>query len=187
MIAAALLIVFTAFKVLFGSIGVTAVFMWPRLTSYLRAVVVQCAGASAFAIYFAISGSATASASCLIGLGQLLAAALIRDRRVVMLLYVASLACLALIVTLTWSGVPTVLASCGCLLGTIARMQATTNRMKLWFLIGAPFWLAHNLLTWSIFGLVVDGVSISSNGISVVRLRSLTNGGPRPCADAGCG
>jgi hypothetical protein len=44
--------------------------------------------------------------------------------------------------------------------------------MKIWFLIAAPFWLAHNVLTVSMFALAVDAVSITSNGSSIARSRA---------------
>lgn len=157
---------------LFGSLGVAAVIVWPRLRTYQSAVAVQCAGAAAFAVYFALSGTSTAAASCIIAIVQLLTASLVRDRRVVICVCAVSLSCLGLVAAWTWSGFPTVLASIGCILGTLARVQGSTYRMKLWFLIAAPFWLAHNVLTVSMFALAVDAVSITSNGSSIARSRA---------------
>ena len=157
---------------LFGSIGIAAVLVWPRLRSYQGAVAVQCAGAAAFAAYFGVGGSSTASASCILAAIQLITVGLTRDRRVVMLVFTATLACLALMATWIWTGVPTVLATCGCLLSTLARMQPTTHRMKLWFLFAAPFWLAHNILTTSLLALAVDAMSIFSNGASLMMVRA---------------
>jgi hypothetical protein len=156
---------------LFGGLGVAAVVVWPRLQSYRSVVAVQCAGAVAFAVYFALSGASTASASCILAIVQLLTASLIRDRRVVIGVCAVTLSCLALIAAWTWSGLPTVLASVGCMVSTLARMQNSTHRMKIWFLVAAPFWLAHNVLTVSLFALVVDAVSITSNGSSIARSR----------------
>ncbi|WP_296744656.1 YgjV family protein [Mesorhizobium sp.] len=155
-------------QTVFGSLGVAAIVTWPRLSTYRAAVAVQCAGAAAFAAYFALSGTSTAAASCIIALAQLLTSSLVRDRRVVICACAGSLVCLVLIASLTWNGIPTMLASAGCILGTLARVQKTTYRMKLWFLIAAPFWLAHNVVTASMFALVVDAVSITSNGSSVL-------------------
>jgi hypothetical protein len=162
---------FSLETMIFGGLGVTAVIVWPRLQSYRSAVGVQCAGAVAFAAYFALSGASTASASCILAIVQLLTAALVRDRRVVIGVSAVTLACLGLIDAWTWSGIPTVLASVGCLVSTLARVQVSTHRMKIWFLVAAPFWLAHNVLTVSLFALVVDAVSIASNGSSIARSR----------------
>lgn len=132
----------------------------------------QCAGAAAFAAYFGISGSTTAAVSCILAAIQLLTVVLTRDRRVVRLVFTTTLACLGVMVTWTWNGIPTALASCGCLLSTLARMQPTTHRMKIWFLLAAPFWVAHNMLTTSLLALGVDALSIASNGASILALRT---------------
>ena len=145
--------------------------VWPRLRSYQGAIAVQCTGAAAFAAYFSVSGSATASVSCILAAIQLLTVVLTRDRRVVILVFIATLACLGVMAMRSWSGIPTLLASCGCLLSTLARMQPTTHRMKIWFLFAAPFWLAHNLLTLSLLALAVDALSILSNVWSIPALR----------------
>jgi hypothetical protein len=114
---------------LFGSLGLAAVLIWPRLQSYQGAVAVQCGGAVAFAAYFALGGASTASASCILGLVQLVTASLVRDRRFVIGVYAGTLLCAGLIAAWTWNGIPTVLASIGCMVSTLARMQSSTYRI----------------------------------------------------------
>ena len=128
------------------------------------------ASAAAFAIYFALLGAPTASAICVISIAQLLAAAWIRDRGLVVGFYAASLVLLALVAAATWHGAASALALAGSLAGSMARLQQSTVRMKAMFLIGAPFSLAHNLLVGASYGLGVDAVSILGNAMSLLVL-----------------
>lgn len=152
-----------------GAMGLASVIVWPLLRSFKAAIVVQCVGAVAFALHFALIGALTAAAVCLIASSQLLAAGLIHRRRVVLIFYAGSLGVLAIMTAATWHGLPSALASCGSILGTLARFQTAPFRMKAAYLLAAPFSVAHNLLTGAIFGLAVDLVSITTNTLSLVR------------------
>lgn len=161
-----------------GIVALGCVFIWPLLGSYRRAIAVQGLGAAAFASYFALLGSPTASAVCVISLAQLLIAASVRSRTLLVVLYGASLVLMALLVAATWHGLPSALAACGSVAGTIARLQRSTVRMKWMFLIGAPFWLAHNLLAGAPYALAVDLLSIASNGLSLLAVSGIARGAP---------
>lgn len=153
-----------------GVIGLGCVLIWPFLRSYRKVIAVQGLGAAAFGIYFALLGAPTASAVCIISIGQLLAAAWIRERGLVVGFYAATLVLLALVAAATWHGAASALALAGSLAGSIARLQQSTVRMKAMFLIGAPFSLAHNLLVGASYGLGVDAVSILGNAVSLLVL-----------------
>jgi hypothetical protein len=153
-----------------GVIGLGCVLIWPFLRSYRRVIAVQSLGAAAFAVYFALLGAPTASAVCVVSIGQLLAAAWIRDRGLVVGLYAASLVLLALVAATTWHGAASALALAGSLAGSVARLQQSMVRMKAMFLIGTPFSLAHNLLVGASYGLGVDAVSILGNAMSLLVL-----------------
>jgi hypothetical protein len=153
-----------------GVIGLGCVLIWPFLRSYRQVIALQSLGAAAFAIYFALLGASTACAVCVISITQLLAAAWIRDRGLIVGFYAATLVVLALVAAATWHGAPSALALAGSLAGSMARLQQSTMRMKAMFLIGAPFSLAHNLLVGASFGLGVDAVSIVGNAMSLLML-----------------
>src|SRR3546814_10887606 len=91
-------------------------------------------------------GSPTAAIACVISCSQLLVSASARDRYVVVCLYGASLIVLSFLSVATWQGIPSALAFTGSSLGSLARLQTSTTRMKGLFLVGAPFWLAHHLM-----------------------------------------
>ncbi|WP_430984397.1 YgjV family protein [Escherichia coli] len=69
----------------------------------------------------------------------------------------------------TWHGIPSALALTGSSLGSLARLQTSTTRMKGLFLLGAPFWLAHNLIVGALFALGTDAVSLASNLANLMR------------------
>src|SRR3546814_8084193 len=108
-------------------------------------------------------GSPTAAIACVISCSQLLVSASVRDRYVVVCLYGASLIVLSFLSVVTWHGIPSALAFTGSSLGSLARLQTSTTRMKGLFLVGAPFWLAHNLMVGALFALGTDLVSLASN------------------------
>ncbi|WP_209612917.1 YgjV family protein [Sphingomonas sp. PL20] len=92
-----------------------------------------------------------------------------RDRYVVVRLYGASLIILSFLSVVTWHGIPSALALTGSSLGSLARLQTSTTRMKGLFLLGAPFWLAHNLIVGALFALGTDAVSLASNLANLMR------------------
>ncbi|KPH66463.1 membrane protein [Novosphingobium sp. ST904] len=145
------------------------VISWPFFDDYRTAVKIQSAGAAAFALYFLMLGSPTAAIACLISCSQLVISASVRDRYVVKRLYGATLILLAFLSVVTWHGIPSALAFAGSSLGSLARLQTSTTRMKGIFLAGAPFWLAHNLMVGALFALGTDLVSLASNLANLVK------------------
>src|SRR3546814_19412312 len=49
------------------------------------------------------------------------------------------------------------------------RLQTSTTRMKGLFLVGAPFWLAQNLMVGALFALGTDLVSLASNLANLMK------------------
>ncbi len=153
----------------FGCLALLCVVSWPFFTDYRIAVKIQSAGAAAFALYFLMLGSPTAAIACLISCTQLIVSASVPDRYVVVRLYGASLILLAFLAVVTWHGIPSAFALTGSLLGSVARLQTSTTRMKGFFLAGAPFWLAHNLIVGAAFALGTDLVSLVSNFANLLK------------------
>lgn len=154
----------------FGCVALFCVIIWPFFSDYRTVVKIQSVGAAAFAVYFLMLGSPTAAVACLISCAQLLVSASVRDRYVVVRLYGASLIVLSFLSVITWHGIPSALALTGSSLGSLARLQTSTTRMKGLFLVGAPFWLAHNLIVGALFALGTDAVSLASNLANLIRL-----------------
>ncbi|WP_083952608.1 YgjV family protein [Sphingobium amiense] len=152
-----------------GGVALLCVLGWPFFTDYRTVVKIQSVGAAAFALYFLMLGSPTAAIACLISCTQLIISASIPDRYIIVRLYGASLILLAFLAIITWHGPPSVFAFVGSLLGSVARLQKSTARMKGFFLVGAPFWLAHNLIVGATFALGTDIVSLSSNLVSLFK------------------
>jgi hypothetical protein len=150
-------------SVLLGMIGLSCVVIWPFLSSLRRVIVVQGVGATAFTFQFAVLGASTAAVACGISLAQLMIALTVRDRRTRVALNVASLVVLAALALITWAGISSLLAGCGGLVSMAARNQPSPIRMKVGFLIGAPFWLAHNIIVGAPFALTVDFISVVTN------------------------
>lgn len=150
-------------SILLGIIGLACVVIWPFLGCLRRVIVVQCVGAAAFALQFAALGASTAAAACGISLIQLLVALIVRDRGIRSALNIASLVILMTLVLFTWAGISSLLAGCGSTISMVARNQPSPIRMKAVFLMGAPFWLAHNIIVGAPFALAVDLVSLFTN------------------------
>ncbi|MDG5973370.1 YgjV family protein [Sphingomonas paucimobilis] len=149
--------------ILFGIVGLGCVVSWPLLPSRRGALMVQGTGACAFALHFALIGAPTASAACVLSLMQLTVALVVRDRVAKLALDGATLLALLLLTVATWHGLLSGLAACGGAASFMARTQRSTTRMKMVFLVAAPFWLAHNLLIGAPFALAVDLVSVAGN------------------------
>lgn len=152
-----------ATSILLGMIGLACVVIWPFLRCLRRVIIVQGVGAIAFALQFAALGASTAAVACGISLAQLLIALTVRDRGTRLALNVASLAILVTLAIFRWAGISSLLAGCGSIVSMAARNQPSPLRMKIAFLIGAPFWLAHNIIVGAPFALTVDFISIFTN------------------------
>jgi hypothetical protein len=152
-----------------GAVALCCVISWPFATSYRKAVGLQSVGAAAFAFQFAFLGAWTAAATSTLSLAQLLSIAYVGHRRCTFAVCILSIFALTLISLMTWQGVPSLLAICGSLAGLLARIQRSTTRMKLIFVIGAPFWVVHNLTVGAVFALCIDVVSITGNISSLLR------------------
>jgi hypothetical protein len=145
-----------------GALGLLAVLAWPHVRRIEVALTIQISGALAFSVYFAQGASLTAAFCSMVAASQLLVARAVRDRNVVLILFANSAILLAVVTGYTWNGLPSALALTGGLIGTFARMQMSTLGMKKTFLAATPFWLTHNVVTGSGFGLAVDAISVIS-------------------------
>lgn len=169
-------------SILLGMTGIACVIAWPFLRCLRQAVAVQSVGATAFALYFASLGASTAAVVCGMSLAQLLIILMVRNRRLRLVFSGASVIGLTLLTILTWSGLPSLLAASGSIVNMIARNQQSSMRMKATFLIGAPFWLVHNIIVAAPLALTVDIVSILSNVTGVCLMKFGRPGRVKPAS-----
>ncbi len=156
---------------LFGFVAVSMVIVWPLFSTRRTVLSIQCLGSTAFSAHFLLMGAETAAITSLIALVQILASTIVRRHSLVWIICGASSTLLVLATIATWDGLPSILAAIGSLLATVARLQQSTTRMKAGFLISAPFWVTHNFLVSSLFGLTVDVVSTTSLTFALCRTR----------------
>lgn len=154
-----------------GAAALLCACTWPFCRQRRMILLVQAAGSAALALYFASLGSATAASTGAVSLGQLLMAALIQRRSRLAAAYAATIPASAWLIAASWHGLPSALATLGAALCSTARLQRETKSMMIMFLCAAPFWVTHNLLTGSAFGLALDALSIAGNIIGLLRLR----------------
>ncbi|WP_165418737.1 MULTISPECIES: YgjV family protein [Sphingobium] len=153
----------SAISILLGMIGLACVMTWPFLRCLRRVIVVQSVGAVAFTLQFSVLGASTAAVACGISLAQLLIALTVRDRGVRSALNIARLVTLLTLVLFTWVGIASLFAASGGIINMSARNQPSPMRMKTVFLIGSPFWLAHNIMGGALSALTVDLISVFTN------------------------
>lgn len=154
----------------FGAAALLCACTWPLCRQRRTILLVQAAGSAALALYFASLGSGTAASTGAVSLVQLLMAALIQRRSRLMVAYAATIPLSAWLVAASWHGVPSALATLGAVLCSTARLQRETKPMMIMFLCATPFWVAHNLLTGSAFGLALDVLSVAGSAASLLRL-----------------
>ena len=157
-----------------GAVALLCACTWPFCRQRRTMLLVQAAGSAALALYFASLGLATAASTGAVSLVQLLMAALIQRRARLMAAYAATIPVSVWLVAASWHGVPSALATLGAILCSIARLQRETKPMMVVSLFAAPFWVAHNLLTGSAFGLALDALSIAGSIVGLLRLRRRT-------------
>ena len=154
---------------IFGCSGLASVLIWPFLNCHRQIILVQVLGAISFALYFGFEGALLASASCLISSGQFAARRFCANELSLAPVFGASLAALLGLAIFGEGGTLAYLAIAGSCFGTLGRLQTSTVRMKAFFLAGAPLWLLHNLLLGAYLAIVVDVVSMLTNGITLAK------------------
>lgn len=154
---------------IFGCAGLASVLIWPFLNCHRHVILVQVLGAISFALYFGFEGALLASASCLISSGQLAARGLCANKLSIAPVFGASLAALLGLAIFGHGGTLAYLAIAGSCFGTLARLQTSTVRMKAFFLAAAPLWFLHNLLLGAYLAILVDVVSMLTNGITLAK------------------
>lgn len=145
---------------------------WPLYRSRGRILGVQCIGAMLFGVHYILLGAPTGAAVALAAAVQAVAAAMLREgwmKRGVFALTVLA----GLIVTVTnFAGLPSLFAQGGAFVTTAGRLQRSAQAMRWFFLAASAFWVTHNLLVGSVWGLTADSLSVSMLAVGIWRERA---------------
>ena len=158
---------------LFGLLGICFGFATGLMPQRRLILLTSAACGLCFSAHFLRLGSSTGMAMNLISVAQSLVAAryITASGRPAWLngaFAAAFLLTIALTVS-TWNGLPSAFACLAALLSTTARLQSSSQVLRL-LLIGAGlFWASHNMLVGSVCGLTCDCLALL--GLSVALLR----------------
>lgn len=141
---------------IFGLIGFALIVLWPLLRSRTTLLAGQGASAASFAIHYLLIGAVTGAAMCGLSVLQVAAAWTEQRRWWQRAVYIATMPVLAALSAATWAGWPSACAAAGMALATAARWQRSTAAIRSLFLLAGVCWIAHDLLTRSLFGLGAD-------------------------------
>lgn len=155
-----------------GLVALGSSVTWPLLRRRKAILIVQVAGSLLFGLHYLLLGAATAAAMCVMGALQGIALVTLVERRHRIGVVGATMAIGALVTTLTWSGLPSLLSQAGQAMSAIGRLQLDTQRLRMWFLISVVFWCSHNLMVGSVFGLASDTLSLTSLLLGLWRHRA---------------
>lgn len=154
-----------------GAIALSASFTWPLLRRRNAILGVQICGSLLFALHYYLLGSPTAAAMCGFGIVQSLAVIVLARRWQRIGAVGLTVAVSVGVTALTWMGLPSLFSQLGQMGGAVARLQPDVRRLKLFFLVSALFWTAHNITVGSVFGLMSDTMALSGLTIGLWRMR----------------
>jgi cytochrome c biogenesis protein CcdA len=117
-----------------GTLAVTANCVWPLLGSRRRILAVQVLSSVLFGLHYTLLGAHTATAMCIAGALQGVAATTLRNRWARNGVFGATIAMGLAITAATWSGLPSALAQSGQLLSAMGRLQRHEQAIRLFFL-----------------------------------------------------
>ncbi len=152
----------------FGAAAFAGSCLWPLMKKRRALLAGQAAANLMFIIHYVLLGAHTAAALCLLVVTQALVAMPEGRSRWQTAAFAATVPAIAAIAVLTWSGLPSALSSLGITFSTLARWQSDAVRMRLLLLVAGAFWISHNALVMSPFGMASDLFSAAAN---LLRLR----------------
>lgn len=144
---------------------------WPLLHRRKTLLGLQVCASLLFGLHYLLLGAPTAAAMCGASAAQGLAAALVARRSLRDGIIGATAAASLAITVATWTGLPSLLAQTGQLLSLAGRLQRDTQRLRWLFLASEAFWVSHNLLVGSRWGLASDSLAVTMLLIGLWRGR----------------
>jgi hypothetical protein len=152
-----------------GALAVIVNASWPLQKSRRVILALQTASALLFGLHYLLLGAPTAAAMNAAGVVQAVSAAAIGNRRLRLAVFGATIAAALATTVATFAGVTSVLAQSGGLLSALGRLQRSAQAIRWCFLGSEVFWVSHNLLVGSRWGLTSDALAVSMLLIGLVR------------------
>jgi hypothetical protein len=152
-----------------GALGVVTNGIWPLMRSRRRILAMQVLCSCLWALHYLFLGAHTAAAMCMAGAAQGVVCTSLSRRWLRRTVYGATIAFSLAITAATWSGVPSALAQSGQLMSAFGRLQPGQQAIRLAFLGSEAFWVTHNLLVGSHWGLTADAMAVTTLLIGLWR------------------
>ena len=145
-----------------GALAVVVNCSWPLQRSRRVILALQTASALLFGLHYLLLGAPTAAAMNAAGVIQAVSAATIGNRRLRLSVFGATIAAALATTVATFAGVTSVLAEAGGLLSALGRLQRGAQAIRWCFLGSEVFWVSHNLLVGSRWGLTADALAVTT-------------------------
>ncbi len=152
--------------------GVLAVLVntaWPLQRNRRLILALQSASAMLFGVHYLLLGAPTAAAMNAAGVIQAVGAATIGNRRLRGAVFGITIAASLATTIATFAGVTSMLAQSGGLLSALGRLQRAPQAIRWCFLASEVFWVSHNLLVGSRWGLTSDTLAVTMLVIGLAR------------------
>lgn len=147
----------------FGAAAFAGSCLWPLMKRRRALLAGQALTNLMFFTHYLLLGAHTAAALCALVVMQVLAALPEGRSRWQTLVFAGTVPGVVAMACVTWAGLPSVLSSLGITFSTLARWQSDTVRMRLLLLTAGLFWISHNALVMSVFGMASDLCSAAAN------------------------
>jgi hypothetical protein len=154
-----------------GALAVMVNCSWPLQRDRRVILALQATGSLLFGLHYLLLGAPTAAAMCAAGVIQGVSAATLAGRRLKLSIFAATIVAGLATTVATFAGVTSVLAQSGALLSAAGRLQRTPQAIRWCFLASEAFWVSHNLLVGSAWGLTSDTLAVSTLLVGLWRGR----------------
>ena len=152
-----------------GALAVAVNCSWPLQRNRRLILILQSASAMLFGLHYLLLGAPTAAAMNAAGVIQAVSAAMIGSRRLRLGLFGATIAASLATTIATFAGITSVLAQSGALLSALGRLQRAPQAIRWCFLASEVFWVTHNVLVGSRWGLTADTLAVTMLVIGLAR------------------
>lgn len=160
----------TSLALALGLSGVALNVLWPQLKGRTAMLAVQAVSGICFLAHYALIGATTGSLMNLLATLQALAAIPLGTRPGFRVVYLLTLPAIALALTFSWTGWPSVMAALGMAGIAVGRYQLKVLPFRIILMVTIPFWVGHNLLVGSLPGLLSDTLVTASSGVGLLRV-----------------
>lgn len=150
-----------------GFIGMALVFLAFQQNKKQNILWVQAAGGIAFAVHFLLLGAWTGAAMNFLEIPRNLVFAQVKKRR--WLWTAIFVAAFAILGVLTWESPMSLFPICAMSLSTVAFSLQKPRHIRVCSVPVSVLWMTYNILSWSIAGVLTEGLCLFSIIIAIVR------------------